>query len=270
VATWSEAPGRRRASHRRAPVTGPGRRRQGRSWLARLGLIGSLAGLGAAAAGVVIGVLPRTFSTAQQQQITAWEMGARWRAWTAGHIFPGTVRYQLPGSALAGARGLELTASRAGIAPQANCRAAADPSLARVLSRHGCVTVLRSTYSDATGTMAVTVGVAVFRSAAAESAAAGDLPGGKAPPAVRAVPFSHTLAARFGNPQRQLSWAAGSGPYLIMAAAGFADGRPRVPQAADAYATAEMLALARGVGQAVESGVGAQPPAPRCPGTPGC
>lgn len=268
MATWSEAPGRRRASHRRSPAAGP--RRQGRSWLARLGLIGSLAGLGVAAAGIVTGVLPRTFSAAQRQQITAWEMSARWRAWTAGHVFPGRVRYVIPGSALAGARGLELTAVRDGIAPQASCRAAADPALGNILRRHGCLTVLRSTYSDATGTMAVTVGVAVFPNAAAESAAAGDLPAGNSPPAVRAVPFTHTLASRFGSPQRQLSWVAGSGPYLIMAAAGFADGRPRVPHAADAYATSEMFALAKGAGQAVESGVGALPSPPHCPGTPGC
>ena len=41
----------------------------------------SLVGLLAATAGLVVQLLPRTFNTAQKQQIVAWEMGKRWRTW---------------------------------------------------------------------------------------------------------------------------------------------------------------------------------------------
>jgi hypothetical protein len=215
-------------------------------------------------------VLPRSFSSGQQRQISAWEISARWRAWPASRVFPEKVGYVLPASALAGPLPLELIASRAGIARQARCRAATDPALAKVLTARHCLTVLRATYEDATQTMAVTIGVAVFPSVAAQQAAGAALPHGQMPPAVRAVPFPRTPAARFGNTQRQLAWSAGKGPYLVLAAVGYADGRPRVTEAADAYATSEMLALARGVARSTLTGLGSPPPPPRCPGAPGC
>lgn len=259
---------------------GPGRRRGDRgprpSRLALAGLAAGLAGLAVSVAGLVIQVLPRTFSPAQQHQITAWEISGRWRAWPAGRIFPPAVRYQLPGSVLAATAGLELTAQRAGIGPQASCRAATDPAVARVLATHSCLAVLRATYGDATQSMAVTVGVVVFPDAAAEQAAARALPAGVLPggmmftPGVRAVRFRGTTAAVFGPAQRQLSWASSQGPYLIMAAAGYADGRPRVRESADPYATAEMRSLAEGVAGRVGAALTAPPPPPHCPGAPGC
>jgi hypothetical protein len=86
---------------------------------------------------------------------------------------------------------------------------------------------------------------------------------------VRAVPFRRTLVARFGNRQRQLSWAQVTGPYLVFATVGYADGRRRVA-AANQYATAEMLGLEDGVGGTVASHLGAAPPTPACPGGPAC
>src|SRR5215510_16571455 len=76
----------------------------------------ALVGLMAATVGLVTQLMPRTFTAAQKQQIVAWEMGKRWRAWAAGEIFPSTVPYQVPGSALGGPEGLGLTAHRIGIA----------------------------------------------------------------------------------------------------------------------------------------------------------
>jgi hypothetical protein len=236
-------------------------------------LVLSVAGLVAAAAGLVVQVLPRTFSPAQKQQIAAWEMGKRWRDQPAGQIFPDTVRYEVPGSALGGTAGLSLAAHRIGIARQASCRAATDPAVARVLDRHGCLAVLRATYDDATQSLAVTVGVVVLPAPAAARASLRALPGhtGNGPrPGVRAVPFRHTPVARFGNRQRQLSWERDAGPYLVFATVGYADGRRRVHESANLYATEEMLSLGGGVAGWVADHLGAAPPSPACPGGPAC
>ena len=232
----------------------------------------SLVGLMASAAGLVVQIMPRTFNAAQKQQIVAWELGKRWREWPAGKIFPDNVPYQVPGSALGGTSALALAAHRIGIAREASCRAATDPAAARVLDQHGCVTVLRATYDDATQSLAVTVGVAVLPGPAAARAALRDLPSqsGSAPrPGVRAVSFRRTLVARFGNRQRQLAWVQATGPYLVFATVGYADGRRRV-EAANQYATAEMLGLEGGVGGTVAKRLGSAPPTPACPGGPAC
>jgi hypothetical protein len=265
----SFTPSRHRSGRRRGSPGG------WRSRLALLGLMAGLAGLAVSVAGVVVQILPRNFTTAQQHQITAWQIGGRWRAWPAGRIFPSTIRYQVPASALTSPTSLPLAAHRAGIAPQATCRTATDRAIAQILAAHGCLAVLRATYSDATGSMALTVGVVVFGDAAAEAAAVralpGALPDGSAfAPGVRPVRFRGTAAARFGPAQRQLAWAASNGPYLVMAAAGYADGRPRVRESANPYARAEMRSLARGVAGFVGSGLAAAPPPPHCPGAPGC
>ncbi len=251
-------------------------RRGTRRWrrgLYLLLLILALAGLAAALTGVVVQFLPRTFSAAQKQQITAWEMGKRWRLWPAGEIFPATVHYQIPALALSGPSGLTLTARRVGIGGQAACLAAADPAAAKVLLSHGCTAVLRATYTDASQSLAVTVGVAVLPSPAAARAALRGVPGmngdGMAP-GLRAVPFRRTLAARFGNRQRQLSWDRAAGPYLVFATVGYADGRRRVNQNSNLYASAEMVGLENGIGGWVAAHLGASPPPPRCPGGPAC
>jgi len=233
----------------------------------------ALVGLMAATVGLVTQLMPRTFTAAQKQQIVAWEMGKRWRAWAAGEIFPSTVPYQVPGSALGGPEGLGLTAHRIGIARQTSCRAATDPAVARILVQHGCLAVLRASYDDSTQSLAATVGVAVLPGPAAASAALSALPGRGAHgprPGVRTVPFPRTLVARFGNRQRQLSWVRASGPYLVFATAGYADGRRRVREAANLYATAEMLGLEDGAGSWVAGHLAASPPPPSCPGGPAC
>ena len=234
-------------------------------------LVIGLAGLAVSAAGAAGQLLPRRFTAAQQQQIMTWQTAGRWRTRRAGQIFPATVSYQLPGYSLASGTGLDLTARRIGIARQAACRAATDPAAARVLERRGCEAVLRATYVDSTGSLLVTVGVAVLPSAVAAGAVAATLPHTGRPGAgVRAVAFAQTLASSFGDRQRQLSWAVSDGPYLIMSVAGYADGRPRVPLSSDSYAAQEMTSAADGVAEAVAMPLGALPAAPRCPGAPGC
>ena len=154
--------------------------------------------------------------------------------------------------------------------PQAHCRAATDPAVAALLTRHGCLAVLRATYDDATQSLAVTVGVAVLPGVGAANASGRALPGGNdLRPGVRTVPFRRTVVARFGNRQRQLSLDRVAGPYLVFVTVGYADGRRRQP-GANPYAKSEMLSLADGIMGWVASHLGASPPPPRCPGAPAC
>jgi len=234
-------------------------------------LLLGLAGLTASAAGVVVQLLPRRFSAVQAEQLSTWEMLRRWRTWPAGQIFPRTLGYDLPGYAFDGARGLHLTARRVGIARMAHCASAVDASAAKVLNGQGCQVVLRATYVDATRSLVTTVGVAVMPTPAAAASAANALSvGSGVRPGVVPVPFPRTIAARFGAQERQLTVATSDGPYLVLSAAGFADGRPRVRISTDGYTDAEMFSLANGLARAVQKPLAAAPPAPHCPGTPGC
>ena len=131
----------------------------------------ALCGLGVATRGALTQVMPRRFTVAQQRQIQSWEIGRRWRKLPETAIFPGFVSYQLPSQALEGGDGLALSAQRLGIGPPVGCTGGTDPAAAKVLDRYGCTTILRATYVDSTGSMLVTVGVAVLPSIPAATAA---------------------------------------------------------------------------------------------------
>ncbi|HEV2450638.1 MAG TPA: hypothetical protein VGS62_01770 [Streptosporangiaceae bacterium] len=199
----------------------------------------------------------------------AWQVASRWRIWPAGKTFPASIGYADSAAFFSsGPAGLPLDARRAGIAPQASCAESIDSALARVLERHGCTAVLRATYTDATGTFMITLGVVVSRGAAP---APGTLPGGRGlRPGVRPVAFAGTLAARFGIRQRQLANALAYGPYLILYTAGYTDGRRRDQVAANPYIASEMTSAAKGIAAAVGTRLGSPPPPPTCPGAPGC
>jgi hypothetical protein len=227
-----------------------------------------VAGLIASAGGLAVQIMPRRFSLEQQQQIMAWETASRWRTWPAGKIFPAKVSYQLSNTEFGTSYGLTLPAHRAGIAPQTSCRRGTDQALARVLDARGCEALLRATYIDASGSFVMTVGVAVMHGAAPSSTV---LPSGSGlRPTVAAVPFHDTLAARFGDRQRQVAGAYSRGPYLVLYTAGYTDGRGYDQVSLDPYAASEMDSLAFGVAQSIGSALGAPPRAPTCPGAPGC
>lgn len=256
---------------------GPSARTRRRPALAVAALILGLCGLAGSVVGLATQLGPRNFTAAQQRQIMAWEMARRWRVTPAGKMFPAAVTYQLSGLALNSASQLPETARRLGIARQDGCAAATDRTAGQILGRLGCRAVLRATYADSTGSMIVTVGVAVLPDSAAASTAARELSGdggspgdGRLGPGLRPAPFAGTLAAGFGSRQRQLARDLSDGPYLILSTAGYADGRPRVRVSSDGYADQEMRSLAEGVGQAVGAPLGAPPVLPRCPGAPGC
>lgn len=253
------------------PGQPPGPPRTGRPrrhWPTIAAALLGVAGLAIALVGVAGQVLPRRFTAAQQQQIMSWQVASRWRTWPAGKIFPASVGYQLSWTLFGGSSGLTLSARRVGIAPQSGCAAAVDPALARVLGKRGCDAALRATYTDATGTFVVTLAVVIMRGAAP---AAGTLPARHGlTPGVRPVPFPATLAAGFGSRQRQLTGAVARGPYLLLYAAGYADGRQRERVSSNPYADSEMKDLGTGLARGIGKSLGALPPVPSCPGAPGC
>jgi hypothetical protein len=247
-------------------------RRWGRPAVATV-LVLALCGLGIATRGALTQVMPRRFTVAQQRAIQSWEISRRWRTFPETTIFPGSVPYQLPATALDGGSGLTLVARRLGIGPAVGCTQGANPAAAVILVAYGCARVLRATYVDSTGSMLVTVGVAVLPSNAAATAAGNRLADGEPQVAIGAVapvPVPGTLAAGFSASQRQLSWATHAGSYVIMATAGFADGRPQEHVALDAYLSAEMSDLELGLGDTVFGVLGKVPATPSCPGAPGC
>jgi hypothetical protein len=248
----------------------PPSQEQRRYRLVLAGFVLALIGLCVSAGSVVLHVLPRTFSRGQQQQIAAWEVGKRWRTWPAGRIFPGTVPYQVPATALDSGSPARLSATRVGIAPAASCPAATSQKAWPALTREHCTTVLRATYKDSTGTFAVTVGIAVLPSPGQASDALRALPARAAAAGVRTVPFGHTLAASFTDAARQLSGVSAAGPYLIMSTVGYADGRHRVRESADPYDKDEMLSVADGIADWIATRIGASPPPASCPGGPAC
>jgi hypothetical protein len=238
-----------------------------------IGLVAGLAGLVLAAGAAAIQFLPRHFSFAQRQQIVAWEIGKRWRSWPAGRIFPSAIGYELPGSAFGGGESLPLRAERVGIASQASCRDATGAAAGALLAKQGCLAVLRATYQDTTQTFAVTVGVAVMPVSSASSAARASTALNHRvgpPPWLRAVSFRRTTTAHFAGPGNKAGWSSAKGPYLVMATVGYADGRPWLQRGHDSYTKTEMHSLAVGVAESVASRLGAPPPAPHCPGSPGC
>jgi hypothetical protein len=246
---------------------------------AALAVLGTC-GLVFAALGIAGQFMPRQFTAAQRIRIEAWEVAARWRTMPKTTIFPARVGYELMGAQMGVPGSLRLTARRLGIASQASCAgaAAAGRQALSVLRRDGCQAVLRATYMDATSSLVLTVGVAVLRNESSALSAARYLTRGAAAgqgaaathPVLRPVPFPGTPAAGFGLRQRQFAWVIGSGSYLVVATAGYADGRPRVPVSSDPYTLMEMTSLAQGVAVDIAAPLGAAPPVPRCPGEPGC
>jgi hypothetical protein len=254
----------------------PGRHRHGSAAgtvIAATALVLGLIGLVISSLEVATELMPRTFTAGQQRQITDWEYSRSWRALSAGQIFPASVSYQAP--AVLDDSALLLTARRIGVARQSACGAVTDPAAAGVLNRNGCSAVLRATYTDGTDSYVVTVGVAVLPSTTQAEAADTELSDAAAPvagiqPGVDALAFAGTPAAMFTDKRRQLSGFLRAGIYVALYTVGYADSRPWEPVSGDNYADGEMTAVGSGVAQAALAEVGAQQPAPHCPGTPGC
>ncbi len=127
----------------------------------------------------------------------------------------------------------------------------------------------------------LTVGVAVLPTAAAAADASTSMAqaklavaretdgAGRLTAGVLVVRF-HGTAASLYDYNRQISASFPAGPYVVMYAVGYSDGRPRLPVAEDPYSDDEMTSMAKGVAQSVAATLDAAPARPHCPGTPGC
>jgi hypothetical protein len=175
------------------------------------------------------------------------EIASRWRALTAGEIFPARADQTSSYGAVAESAAHTLSALRVGIAPAVSCAEGFDHPLAVVLIKHGCRTVLRATYVDAGGTLVTTLGVAVMPDAERADGAETDFTaslgahGVKERYGVRAVSFPGTVAAGFGDSLRQdFSYDKNQTPYLFFRSSGWISdrGNPVEAVAANTFAFA--------------------------------
>lgn len=158
-------------------------------------------------------------TAAQRSAAAAAAVAGRWRSWPAGRIFPAGLGYRtsLP---------TQETARRAGIVPGTSCAVGLDPAVRHLAARDGCRAVLRATYVDELQGVVYTVGVLAFPSGHRAAAFLHGLPGNRARVAgLRAQAFPGTASAAFSDGARQASAARQQGPYVVLAVAGYADGR---------------------------------------------
>lgn len=143
----------------------------------------------------------------------------RWERLPLGQIFPLSVRYTEQGSSEA--------ATRLGIGAGDSCVVALDVTLRAAADRSGCLAALRASYADQLGGTVYTVGVVVFPGNAAAREFAGAVPPGAYPATgLNTLALPGTAAALFGDPARQTMAVQVSGPYVVLAVSGYADGRP--------------------------------------------
>lgn len=222
-----------------SPPAGPRsghRRRKGTSLVSVIAVIVlGLAGVAGGGAALVLN-LTKKATKADIAAALAHEIATRWQRLPAGKIFPDGVRYQ-------SAQGGSSTATRVGIAPAVHCQSAVEPVLARHLGDLGCVTMLRATYLDASGTLAATVGIAVMPSAANASQADQSLTPMEPSAGLHVLPFAGTMASTLSDAERGNAGADASGPYIFIYTAGYTDGMPGKA----AQANPELEALGAGI-----------------------
>lgn len=210
-------------------------RRRSRQLVAGLGALIS-AVVAVVAAVKLFGELTRPPSQAERNSAATKEVARRWQAWPAGRIFPTTLPYSLD------VGGTER-AHRVGIDPNGSaCDTAVEPALAGTLRGYGCRGALRATYLDQLQGLAVTVGVVAFPDDRSAALAKAKLP---RTPALRTLALPGSVVARFTDAARQTSVARQGGPYIVLAAIGYADGRPTTKtkqEQTDLYAIAPQLA----------------------------
>jgi type VII secretion-associated serine protease mycosin len=144
----------------------------------------------------------------------------RWGRVPAGVIFPAAIRYTSDLSTYE-------TASRVGIAPGTSCAAALDGTLRRLAESDGCVAGMRADYTDELNGSVYTLGVLAFPTAGKAARFYNAVPAGGYPATgLHALAIGGTAAALFRDGARQTSAAHAAGPYVVLAVAGYADGRP--------------------------------------------
>ena len=219
-----------------APPPAPPRRRT-RKVIAGIGALISAA-IAIVAAVELVAELTRPPSRAERDGAATREIARRWQAWPAGKIFPATLPYSLDVGGTERARRVGIDSGGSA------CAAAVDPGLAGTLRGYGCRGALRATYLDQLQGLAITIGVVAFPDERSAALAKSKLPKASG---VRPLALPGSVVARFTGGARQTSVARQGGPYIVLAAIGYADGRPaaKVKQEQnDLYTMAPQLAEA--------------------------
>ncbi|MFF3860714.1 hypothetical protein [Streptomyces sp. NPDC002209] len=190
-----------------AAESGPGRRGSARGIAAALC---ALVGVGlVGGAGISGWVEQRAAHSPLAPDAAYRKAGSLWRATPVDTLFPPVLD-----GAESGPGGADRTWTRVALAPDADCGPALAPDWQEALAATGCTRVLRATYTDATRSSLVTVGM-VFTPADAPAMAAlrGRLP---APPGYG-----------FADSQRA-AWTASvpsEAPVVVYTVSAFTDGR---------------------------------------------
>ncbi|TXS28860.1 hypothetical protein EAO71_08770 [Streptomyces sp. ms191] len=211
--------------------------------------------------GAIAGAVLAATDTGRPEEPTGFEEARTlWHSVPVDTLFPRT---------LAGPGAGPGTAARAWtrvvVAPDAPCSTTTlSRSVLTSLRSVGCDRVVRATYTDATSSSVITVGLVFTQADPAAMRALGSGIGADLPPALAGP---GTVAARFGDGQRASWWtrALPDLPVVVYSVSGFADGR-RVdtPQPADqamaagqttAPAQAGLGHEAKGVADRVERGL---------------
>ncbi|WP_240506203.1 hypothetical protein [Thermoactinospora rubra] len=226
-----------------------------------LGLLGGIVAVSAlvvllGTVGLVAETRSRPLTPTEQMRYQQEEIARRWQAWSATDVFPAEVKYLGLGRATQYAR-------RVGIAPEVRCGQAVDGAVADVLTRHGCVTMLRATYVDQTSSFVFTVGVAVLKDEEARVSATEELTGDDRV-GVLPVAFPGTVTERFGVDQRQRNGWVGAGPYIVFSTGGYADGRTRAAVPPEEILHSELWPAARSIGNQIAYFLADPPKVPPC------
>ncbi|MET9438216.1 hypothetical protein [Streptomyces sp. NPDC006551] len=233
-------------------------RRVGRVVAAGVCLVVGLGLIGGAVTGVV---LAATNVGEPAEPVGYSQAKTLWHSAPVDTLFPRTLS-----GADAGPGDAARTWTRVVVAPDAACSATVMPrSVLTALSPVGCDRVLRATYTDATSSSVITVGLAFTRAEPAAMRTLGGLQLATDVPPPLSAPG--TVAERFGAGQRASWWTHSLAdlPVVVFSVSGFADGRPvdQPEPAAEAMAADRTTAPAqaglgheaKGVADGIERGL---------------
>jgi len=191
------------------------------AWITICGLIAAVSlGVAVQAARYAHSEAARGPTAAEERVATATAVGQRWERLPRGDIFPVAFRYST-------GLGTTETASLLSIGADDSCPGALDPSLSQEAQVLGCVAALRASYADELGGTVYTVGVLAFPTGEMAEAFSRSVPLGEYPATgLRALALPGTAAALFSDQARQYLAMQVTGPYVVLAVAGYSDGRP--------------------------------------------
>jgi type VII secretion-associated serine protease mycosin len=159
-------------------------------------------------------------TSAELSAAAAAGMEQRWERTPSGAIFPAAIGYTTDLST-------RENAARVAIDPADSCANAVDSTLRALAARDGCVAAMRADYTDQLLGSVYTIGVLAFPSKAQASDFYANLPVSSYPAiGLNAFAVPGTPAALFNDNARQASAAQLAGSYVVLAVAGYPDGRP--------------------------------------------